>query len=398
MAASSSPAPSGHLHYYQEHGISPVRYGIETLAAHFDRRDSLYRSLGLPPAAFRGVRVLEVAPGSGQNSLYVAACRPQSFDLVEPNPAGRRDIEAAYAGLDCDHTVPALHPVRFEDFEAEAPFDIVLCENWLGSLPTEVALIRKLASLVAPGGALVLTVVPLAGFFPNVMRKLLALRLVDDSLDFDDKTELLTDVFGPHLATIAKMTRSHRDWVHDCMLNPHYLNVALPLETVVDAIGDQMEALATFPRFTADWRWFKGLTGEERGFNALTLTSYRENAHNLVDYRRTFPPRRAEENAPVVAASHTLHQTAIRWQTAAEAGDTGALPAISEEIGASLSKIGDSLGDFDPGLVDAIEELSAVWSKDTLTASSVREMTSFASLFGRETIYVSFTRPHTPTC
>src|SRR6188472_1033181 len=159
----------GHLDYYKQHGISPVSYQTDNIRAHLERRDSLYRSVGLPPIAFKGARVLEVAPGTGQNSLYLAMCQPSSLDLVEPNPAGLVAIEKTYESFTLPHTRPRIHPVRLEEFEPEEPFDVVLCENWLGNLPHERRLIGKLASLVGPGGVMILTIVPYVGFFPNVM-------------------------------------------------------------------------------------------------------------------------------------------------------------------------------------------------------------------------------------
>jgi len=388
----SSPPAGGHLRYYEQHGISPVRYEIADLDAHFDRRDSLYRSLGLPPAAFRGVRVLEVAPGSGQNSLYVAACGPQSLDLVEPNPAARRDIEAAYTGFERSHTVPTLHAERLEAFEPPATFDAVLCENWLGSLPYEVDLIGKIATLVAPGGLLVLTIVPFSGFFPNVMRRLLALRLIDPAMDFEEQTDHLVDIFGPHLASIKDMTRSHRDWVQDCLLNPHYLNVALPLDRVLEAIGDEMEVLATLPCFTPEWRWFKGLTGSNRRFNELTNEAFRENTHNFVDYRETFAPREAEANEPLDAAFRAVHEAAFAWQAAYEDGASQQMVAANDQIGDLLHDINTGLAEIDSGLAEAINELLSVWSRPELEPATVRDMQAFGALFGRETVYVSFTR------
>lgn len=392
MSRPSATPADGHLRYYQQHGISPVKYRMETLGAHFDRRDSLYRSLGLPPVAFRGARVLEVAPGSGQNSLYVAACQPRHFDLVEPNPTGLRDIQASYASFDVPHTEPSLYAEPFESFAATEPYDIVICENWLGSLPHEVDLIRKLAALVAPGGAMVITVVPLSGFFANILRKLLALRLLTPGLSFEEQTDELVEVFGPHLASIPEMTRSHRDWVHDCMMNPHYLNVALPLETAVEAVNG-LEILATSPRFTPDWRWFKGLVGESRRFNEAALSAYRDNAHNFVDYRTEYPPRPVEADDQLAAAFAKVHETALAWQAASEKGDDGQCATLDDAIGRDLDIIAKELASVDPELGVAVDEVRQVWQRSVLTSDMVRDMKSFGALFGRETVYVSFTRP-----
>jgi hypothetical protein len=40
----------------------------------------------------------------------------------------------------------------------------------------------------------------------------------------------------------------------------------------------------------------------------------------------------------------------------------------------------------------ALDEFGDVWAKDGLTASDVAGMGPFARLFGRETVYVAFTR------
>jgi SAM-dependent methyltransferase len=385
----------GHLNYYLQHGISPVRYRMDEAGAHFDRRDSLYRSLGLPPVAFKGADVLEVAPGSGQNSLFAATCGPATLTLVEPNPVGRRDIEASYAGLRVPHTKPCLIATKLQDFNPGRRFDVVICENWLGALPHEVELIKKLASLLAPGGVMVLTVVPLSGFFPNIMRKLLALRILPADLGFEEKSDALVEVFGPHLATIPNMTRSHRDWVHDCMVNPHYLNVGLPLGTVLSAVGSELEALATFPRFSTDWRWFKGLTGADRRFNEELLAAEAANLPTFVDYRKTYPVQPADTNRDLNARFLSLHALAIDWQRAHEAGQTVRMVELGAEIAVLVGAIERRLAEIDPDLGEAVAELGEVWSKVNPTAADVRDMRRFGAMFGRETVYLSLTRPRT---
>ena len=392
MTENAREAGGGHLAYYREHGIVPVHYHFIELQAHLDRRDSLYRSLGLPPAAFRAVRVLEVAPGTGQNSIYVASCLPETLDLVEPNPASLAAIERTYGSLALRHTPPRIHGVRLEEFDPASRFDVVLCENWLGGLPDEIALIRKLAALVAPGGVLVLTIVPLSGFFPNLMRKLLSLRAVSPTLDFDTKTRLLVEAFRPHLCTIANMTRSHRDWVHDCLLNPHYLNVALPLEDALHAVGAEMEALATFPRLGSDWRWFKALTGADRQFNENLVRAFRRNIHNFLDYRRVWPERTLEANASLDGTCQALHKVAVAWHSAFRAADGGTLKDLSADIGRLLRALSGEFAEIDDELGGAVSELLDLWNAPEVTIPMIAKMRTFRTLFGRETVYLSLTR------
>jgi hypothetical protein len=236
----------------------------------------------------------------------------------------------------------------------------------------------------------------LSGFFPNVMRKLLALRLTDRSTAFDEQTKSLVDAFAPHLATIANMTRSHVDWVHDCMMNPHYLNVALPLDTAMEAVGD-MEILGTFPRFTPDWRWFKGLTGESRRFNEVVLKAYRENVHNFVDYRTVYPPLPIEHGQCLNDEFASLHKAALEWQSSWENDHRGQAAQASEMIGGLLASILVNLGNVDKSLSEAVREVEVLWKQSALSLDAVRNLKLFGGLFGRETIYVSFTRPGLPT-
>ena len=74
--------------FYIKNNISPVSQDISGLKKHFQRRDSLLRSLGLPNILFCNAEILEFGPGSGHNTTYIASLRPSKYHLVDGNLKG----------------------------------------------------------------------------------------------------------------------------------------------------------------------------------------------------------------------------------------------------------------------------------------------------------------------
>lgn len=363
-----------HLAYYQAQGISPVSQDIGDLAGHFTRRRGLYRTLGLMPSAFRGAQVLEVAPGSGHNSLFVASCQPACYTLVEPNPVAVAEITRQYDHLALPHTRPTILPCRIEEAGLTGPFDIVLCENWLGSDPAERAVLTRLGELVTPGGALVVTVVSPLGILANLLRLALGRRLAPATLPFEQRTDILLAAFGPHLATLANMTRPWRDWVQDNVLNPAYCGVCLTASMAVAALGPGFQPWLTSPQIVTDWRWYKALTAGTEG--DAVLSAFHARMHNFIDHRRIDPDRDPAANLAVESlAWAVLH--------AVEQGHDEA-PALTSLL--------DEAFDLAPAVRSALSEARDVLARPSLSVRDVADMGPFAALWGRESIYLSFTR------
>lgn len=316
---------TSHLDYYQQHKISPVRY-VE--AGHAERRDSLYRQLRVLPWVFKDADVLEVAAGSGQNAAYVAGLNVRDHVIVEPNPAGIADLLRLNLAADVvQSTLEGYNPSR--------QFDICICENWLGAAKRERELIRKLAGFVRKGGLLLMTVISETGLYANGLRRQMAERLIGS--DYDENVKLLVRAFGNHLATLKDMTRSHEDWVKDNMLNPAWQGIGLTLPMLVEEIGAEFDILGTAPDFVEDWRWWKGLHGEAKTYNAHVLLELQRKDAWFTDYR-------------------VFHDT--RLLTTA----------------------------------NAIKEAHKMLERETFSAEDVAGMVDFKSLFGRETVHVSLVR------
>ena len=377
-------SPVGHLEYYLRHGLNPVRYEMNDLQRHFDRRGSLYRILGLPPRLFRKARVLEVAPGSGQNSLYVANLKPRELVLVEPNPVAQGDIEKLYRTPGASPVQPRLVPSTFENFDSKQRFDVVICENWLGQSPEHRCLLRKLSRLTARGGMLIVTAIAPVGIVGNVLRKALACRIDRPQADFSERTALFTEAFGPHLATIPAMTRTCTDWVHDNIMNPAYFGILLTIPMVLEELGTRFDVFGSSPRFATDWRWFKGLCGAQKEFNRHFLGEYYASLHNFLDYRRDLGVREPARN-------HTLETAA--WRLIKAVAELEQCPGSATDrqrtVESALIAIESNLRDLPATLTSSLAEFRELFGREDVTAEDVARMREFRGLFGRETLYLS---------
>lgn len=379
--------PKSHLDYYNKHGISPVHYIANSVQEHFERRASLYRSLGLPSLAFRGARVLEVAVGSGQNSLYVASRMPELLTLVEPNPTGIGEIRKLYANTSVPHTEPVLVEMTLQDYVPEHQFDIVLCENWLGRVPHEKALLRKLAGFVAPDGIMVVTTLTPTGFLPNLIRRALSVKYCDPRLPFAERTERLVEMFAPHLGYMSAMTRSATDWVQDNMMNPAYYDICLTIPDVLQEVGDELNALGTNPSFSTDWRWFKAVCGEAREFNRHMIDEYESQLHNFFDYQLEFSQTDVALNCTIERACIEFLEATCSYEHAVltDQHPAEALDKVSGILEAIIAQIHGFPDQVRLGLAAGLELLLAEHGD----FREVAKASPFSRLFGRETVYLS---------
>ncbi len=373
-------APTSHLEYYKQHGINPVRYDTSDIAHHYQRRASLYRSLGITALTIRGANILEVAPGTGQNSLYLAQHSPASLTLVEPNPAAQNDIRNLYSQVMVT-TKPELVCERLEEFDPESKFDIVICENWLGNSHHERGVLRKLSTFVADGGILVITAVSPVGMLPNMLRRALSYRLTSSTESFKLKTSILAEAFGKHLKSISDMTRNTTDWIHDNMLNPAYLGVLLTVPMALQELRGEFDLLATNPRFGSDWRWFKTLHGSNRKFNEHMLDQYYHGVHNFLDYRTVLQPRCGDKNIQLEANSFAVAESIVNW----EAGYSEA-----SDVAFAITRVKNTIDDLPKSYGQSIDEFLYAFSHDDISPHLIANLAEFSQMFGRETIYLSF--------
>ncbi len=371
-----------HLEFYLENEISPVRQNIDDLEKHFQRRASLYQKLGISSLLFEKKNILEVGPGSGHNSLYVASCHPETYDLLEPNKTAQNDIKSLYSQINIELTKPNLIEKKLEDFLPDKQYDIVICEAWLGVSDHERAMMKKLGSLVRRKGILLTTIASPLASLPNGIRRILSWKMINQKDTIHQKTKILVDAYSSHLDTLKDMSRIYEDWVQDSLINPAFFTMCPQPDMFIDDMGSEFEVYDSFPRFEKDWRWYKTLYRNNKKFNEKFLEAYHRNIHNFFDYNGVLPEIDEKTGALLEKeAFHFMNQVAINEET----GKT----AIDDEIIDCVKTIRALMIKMNPCLSDPLDEAIELMESNIVSTEQVAQMTHFNKIFGRELIYVS---------
>jgi SAM-dependent methyltransferase len=273
--------------FYSKHGIIPTRQDISNLRRHCDRRQALYRHLGLPPGVFHGASVLEFGPGSGHNAVGTGRLGPRRYLLVDGNPPSLASTNRLLR-----HHCPGL---KFElkhssimAFRSDEKFDVVLCEAVIPTQKNPPAFFRHVARFVRPGGVFVYTCMDAISLLADMLRRWLAWNLVRNVQDFDAKVARLVEFFQPDIAALPGMSRRPEDWVIDQILHP-WTGPLFSIPESLGALGARGTVLGSSPRFLTDWRWYKNIVGPQCFDNSFARRSYYELGLNLMDFRVLLP-------------------------------------------------------------------------------------------------------------
>lgn len=374
------------VEFYQKHKVSPVRQDIKDLQRHFERRESLYRQMGILPAFINGRTVLEVGPGSGFNSLYTASLKPARYVLVEGNPTGVEDIKKLYGQYPELMANVEIAPVFLDDFPTTAKFDFVLCEGVLAlaGLPEPENLLKQVASFVAPGGVLVITCTDDISYFPETLRRLFAQLLIDPQADLEAQVESLTPIFSQHLALLSGVSRRADDWVIDNLINPASIGKLLTIPDAISALAAEFDIYAASPHFMTDWRWYKSIVGDNRNFNGRVLEQYWQNVHNFFDHSRVLPPHAEAANRQIYALCKAIRDTIRMFESNRDV-------ALVADIKTQLAQVIDLAQEFSPSLAEALAEAQTLLQPQP-DVQALTDSQKFGALFGRGQQYLSFSR------
>ncbi|MFN8391622.1 MAG: class I SAM-dependent methyltransferase [Bdellovibrionota bacterium] len=369
-----------YLDFYTTHKISPVGQDISALRKHFERRESLYRHLGIPSRLLRGCEVIEFGPGSGYNALFTASLNLARYVLVDGNPTAIQTLTKNFHEYNVPFESIEIVSSLIERFDTADRFDLVLCEGVVPFQLDSKAFFRHVAQFTKPGGIVVGTSIDSASFLGESLRRLIAMKLSPFSDPMEDRVKVLEPFFASHLKTLKGMNRPARDWVQDNIIIKYFAGF-FSITDAIDSVCDGWTFYGSSPRFMQDWRWYKDLHGDERTSNASLKVQYLSNIANLTDYRFELPAHSPETGTRILRLAQDCFELMQQIEDSSEPSQ------LNCEAAAKIREL-SHINEFMPQTKLAFTE-AADFLEERIGAD---DFDNFKTFFGRGQQYVSFIR------
>jgi hypothetical protein len=264
MATQQSAAT---LHeYYSQRGFRPTYAafaGEAELGSYESGRRRFYSSLlGLPAASFRGARLAEWGPDTGENALVFARWGAQ-LTLLEPNVLAHPVIEEYFARFALRDKLDEIRSESVEEYEPNKRFDFINAEGFLYTVKPTRLWLDKLAAQLTTDGRAIANFLAESGSLFELFWAALHRRWVE--ITGQNDVENAWRLFGPKWESIPH-TRTFDSWVKDVLENPFVRHSFLidPVEFVKEAYDAGLGLEGSWPVYSDPLtpHWHKALPRE----------------------------------------------------------------------------------------------------------------------------------------
>jgi protein-L-isoaspartate O-methyltransferase len=373
-----------YLKHYTKNKITPIRQDISDIDKHFNRRESLYHTLGLTPILFKDKKILEVGAGGGYNPIVTNSFAPKIYDIVEPNKYAIDDISHIFEKYNINIDNITLYNQMIEEYKSDMKYDIILCEGLLPGLNNKYKILDILDTFLEKNGILVITCSDEIAFLFEILRYYIANKMIKKDDSFEYKIDIFQKAFGSHLDTLEGMSRLQSDWCADNLMGYAHFNYDLSFSNALNHFDNKYKYYHSSPSLFVDTRWYKQIPQNIQEYNQYFISQYDEYKHNLIDYKSTINKRNKEENKKLVSLAKELFSY-IEDEVKNDIKQDNNIIKTIEQIIINLKDITKT--------TNSLEEIIKIINNKQYDINTIsNKYQNFKNAFGRGTMYLSLVK------
>lgn len=371
------------LDFYEKHEISPVHADENDYLLRVKKRRNLYRQLGVPVQALKGSRVIEFGTGGGYNALLLL----QEFgcahiDLVEPNMTGRKEIVELFMQYGIDDDLYTIHSDTIEEYHTDHTYDIIIAEQFFHTFDNWKQCLDILKGLGHKDSIIIFTCGSEIGLYVEAMKRMVARYYIKDIVSYDEKVNVLCNLFEGQLKNMQYMSRPVKDWVEDQILcTSDYSGHLMNLKEAISEYKTDFDILGTSQNIFTDWSWYKEY---DYDYFAEYERQYDEKKHLFLTagYVKEYS-RSIEDNNKLEEAVINANRTAWRIEEGKCTDINELLEAVEKVSEATDNCIVKEFNLDLRGIVLALEKGEKV---------DIDNYPNFNKVFGKSSQYISFVK------
>jgi 2-polyprenyl-3-methyl-5-hydroxy-6-metoxy-1,4-benzoquinol methylase len=242
--------------------------------------------LGLPLNFLENKEIIEFGPGGGWNAIATSFFKPKLFVFVDASNKSVDELKKKIRNKKINSKKIVIHKLDIFNYKNKKKFDCAIAEGIIPGQLNPAKMLKHISNTVKKNGILITTTHSGCSLLSEVCRRLLRIKIIQESYNFEESINIASNIFYSHLKNLKSSTRSTKDWVLDSILSEYSGDkIIFNISDTLDCLEKNFYFYQSQPSFLIDDRWYKHVKIKNKNTNDLLREQYPRIEVSFLDYR-----------------------------------------------------------------------------------------------------------------
>lgn len=272
--------------YYNKYNIIPTSQNIKNFKQFLFQRNYLYTTLGLPLNFLHNKEIIEFGPGGGWNAVATSFFKPKLYVFVDASNKSVDELKKKIGNKKINSKKIIINKLDIFNYKNKKKFNCAIAEGVIPGQLKPAKMLKHISNSVKKNGILIITTHSGCSLLSEVCRRLLKIKIIKESCNFEESINMSSNIFYPHLKTLNSRTRPIKDWVLDSILSEYSGDkIIFNILDALNCLENNFYFYQSQPSFLIDDRWYKHVLIKNKNNNDLLREQYSRIETSFLDYR-----------------------------------------------------------------------------------------------------------------